>query len=404
MGATLNHDAKAIVAMLRDHLAAHDRPISFLFGAGTSCAVNVDPHGFKPLIPAVADLTDECKLAVGALGKDEEAAWDLVRQECVGLSLAPNIESILSRIRSKLDALAATDVLCGLTKARWEVVDSTIRKRIAELAAPAAASIPSDLPHHAFARWTRNTTRRCAVEVFTTNYDVLLETSFDHLRVPHFDGFVGSQFAYYSPETVENDDLLPSPAWVRYWKLHGSVTWTMEQVRSEHRITRGRPSPTGELILPSHRKYDESRKQPYRSLMDRLAKMLARKDSLLVACGFSFGDQHINAVVLDAVEQHASSHVIVLCYSNLLETDQLAVWASQFPNILVIGPNAGVVSGRYGTWSVSGTPDAQLEAATGKLVRLDASAPGGFTLRAGDFNGLGEFMAHMDNSRAGGKP
>jgi hypothetical protein len=273
-------------------------------------------------------------------------------------------------------------------------VDSTIRKRIAELATP--TPIPDDLPHHAFVRWARNTTRRCAIEVFTTNYDVLFETSFDRFRVPHFDGFVGSQFAYYSPETVENDDLLPSPAWVRYWKLHGSVTWTMEHVGSEHRITRGRPSPSGELILPSHRKYDESRKQPYRSLMDRLARILARQDSLLVASGFGFGDQHINAVVLDAVEQHPRTHVIVLCHSDLFDTDQIAVWASQFPNILVLGPNAGVISGRYGTWSVSGTPDTQLEAATGNLIRVDASASAGFTLRAGDFNGLCGFLAHMD--------
>lgn len=390
--------------MFRDHLAAHDRPISFLFGAGTSCAINVDPHGFKPLIPAVAGLTNECKVAVEAIGTDETAAWELVSQECVGLSLPPNIESMLGRIRSKLDALAAADVLCGLTKAKWEGVDSTIRRRIAELATPTPASIPADLPHHAFARWTRNTTRRCPVEVFTTNYDTLFETAFDHLRVPHFDGFVGSQFAFYSPETVENDEILPSPAWVRYWKLHGSVTWTMAQVRSELRITRGLPSPTGELILPSHRKYDESRKQPYRSLMDRLAKVLARQDSLLVACGFSFSDQHINAVLLDAVEQHPRTHVLMLCYSDISDTDELAKWARRFPNILVIGPNAGVISGRYGVWSVSGTLNAQLEEDTGNLVRLDPAAPGGFKLQAGDFNGLCGFLAHMDNSRGGGKP
>lgn len=400
----MNHDVKAMVAMLRDHLAAHDRPISFLFGAGTSCAVNLDPQGFKPLIPAVAGLTDACKAAVEAMGPGETAGWEHVHQDCLAVLLPPNIESILGRIRAKLEALTNTEVLGGLTKAQWEAVDATIRRRIAQLASPSATDIPAELPHHAFARWTRNTSRRCPIEVFTTNYDILFEASFDQLRVPHFDGFVGSQFAYFSPETVENDLLMPSPAWVRFWKLHGSVSWTMERVRSEYRITRGRANLGGEMILPSHRKYDESRKQPYRSLMDRLAKVLAREDSLLVSCGFSFSDQHINAVVLDAVEQHPRTHVIILCYLPLKDTDELVRWACQFPNILVIGPNAGVVSGRYGTWIVSGKPDAQLAEASGNLIRLDQTSATGFCVQAGDFNRLCGFLTHMDGNRRGGTP
>jgi len=404
----LNHDAKAVVGMLRDHLAAHDRPISFLFGAGTSSSVNAAPlaapgipRPFAPLIPAVAGLTIACEASVRGLGAPQGAAWNKLRQECIDLSLPENIESILTRIRAKLDALAATDTLCGLSRPQWEAVDEAIRKRIAELATPNPASIPADLPHHAFAKWTRNTTRRCPVEIFTTNYDVLFETSFDELRVPHFDGFIGSQYAYYSPETVENDDLLPSTSWVRLWKLHGSVSWTIEKVRAERRITRGKPDGRGEMILPSHRKYDESRKQPYRSLMDRLIRLLARQDSLLVSCGFSFGDQHINAAVLDAVEQHPRTHVCILMYSTLSETDQVAVWAGKWPNILVIGPNAGVISGRYGEWSVPGTPDTQLEAATGNLIQIDGTASQGFRLCAGDFGRFCGFLGHIDNGGRG---
>jgi outer membrane protein assembly factor BamD (BamD/ComL family) len=35
------HDAQKTLANLRDHLARHDKPIAFFFGAGTSCAVAV---------------------------------------------------------------------------------------------------------------------------------------------------------------------------------------------------------------------------------------------------------------------------------------------------------------------------------------------------------------------------
>ena len=72
----MNHDARAFVGLLRDHLASHDRPIAFLFGAGTSRAVNcapIDPttgksSKFVPLVPAIAGLTAECQSAVENMG------------------------------------------------------------------------------------------------------------------------------------------------------------------------------------------------------------------------------------------------------------------------------------------------------------------------------------------------
>lgn len=391
----MEHDARALVGLLRDHLASHDRAVSFLFGAGTSSAVNVAPPGFRSLIPAVAGLTAECKVEVENLGALQADAWVKMCGECTALRLDPNIESLLGRIRSKLEALAPSDSINGLTYDQWTVMDSAIRKRIAQLAAPARAAMPKVLPHHDFTKWVRNTTRRQPVEIFTTNYDVLFETAFDELRVPHFDGFVGSQYPYFSPESVESDDLLPSAAWIRFWKVHGSVSWIVETVGTEQRITRGRANDTGEMILPSHRKYDESRKQPYRSLLDRLGRVLAREDSLLIACGFSFGDQHINAIVLDALEQRPRTHLVILSFIDVDPAMQIVKWAIERTNVMVVGPNGGVIAGRFGTWTVTGVPDAQLTLATGGLVVADPTKPSGIRLCVGDFNAFCAFLASM---------
>jgi hypothetical protein len=45
-GEQQSHDAQKALADLRDHLARHDKPIAFFFGAGTSCSVIVpaDDH------------------------------------------------------------------------------------------------------------------------------------------------------------------------------------------------------------------------------------------------------------------------------------------------------------------------------------------------------------------------
>lgn len=403
----MDHDARVVAGTLRDHLAAHDRPLSFLFGAGTSASVNTapldasgKPTGYIPLIPAVAGLTAACRTQVEAMGAAQTQAWTNLCTECTALSHPVDIESILSRVRTKLDALLPSDSLSGLSRPQWEAVDSAVRMRIADLATP--KSIPSRLPHHAFARWLRNTTRRRAVEVFTTNYDVLFETCFDQLRVPHFDGFIGSQFSYFSADAVESEEHLPVPSWVRLWKLHGSVSWTQETVGSEKRITRGRPVTSGELILPSHRKYDESRKQPYRSLMDRLGRILGRDDALLIACGFGFRDQHINAVVLDALEHHPRTHLIILAYDPVEPEDTVAKWAAEHPNIVVLAPNAGLVSGRYGAWMSPGKADDGLAVATGGLALGDPSMPHGVRLHAGDFAVFCAFLRFVAGERAGG--
>lgn len=37
----VSRDPKKAIETLRDHLASHDKPLAFLMGAGTSCAVKV---------------------------------------------------------------------------------------------------------------------------------------------------------------------------------------------------------------------------------------------------------------------------------------------------------------------------------------------------------------------------
>jgi len=77
-----NHDPKQVFEDVRSHLAAHDRRLTFLFGAGTSSAVNIAPApcaGEKPkhesLIPGIDGLTEICGTAVGAMGDTQAAAW-----------------------------------------------------------------------------------------------------------------------------------------------------------------------------------------------------------------------------------------------------------------------------------------------------------------------------------------
>ena len=111
-----SHDARKTIADLRDHLARHDKPIAFLFGAGTSCcvkAVGASGGGAgKPLIPAVAGLTELCAAEVRKLGNDYAEAWTSVQSQCGRDGKPGNIEDILSRLRMMARSSCASMPRC----------------------------------------------------------------------------------------------------------------------------------------------------------------------------------------------------------------------------------------------------------------------------------------------------
>lgn len=363
------HDPRGVIEDLRNHLAAHDRCVAFLFGAGTSSSINVAPppsQGEKPqhqpLIPEVLALTEICKGAVSDKGENHAKAWEMLAEQCEQIGQAVNIENILSRVRTKLDAIGDGETLVGLRSQELAAFEKTICSTIATTVIPPEENIPDRIPHDGFVDWVQKVHRTAPLEIFTTNYDILLERAFERARVPVFDGFVGAHEPFFYPDCLDDEDLLPNPKWIRLWKLHGSVNWKSVEESGRKRIVRDRPSTTGEMILPSHRKYDESRKQPFTGYMDRLARVLRSEHALLIACGYGFRDEHINAVLYGALDGRATANVIALHFEELNQADDVVKEALRRSNLSVIGPNAAVISGIWGEWRLTQPVDKKTHA------------------------------------------
>jgi hypothetical protein len=372
---------------LRDHLASHDKPIAFLFGAGTSAAV--EGTDAKPLVPAIAELTRRCAAAAEALGDPYKAAWLAIVD-----SLPDDrrtIEDILSAVRQMHAAILPGDELGGLDKAGLEALEAELQRAISREARPAETRFPAELPHRALARWIGRIERASAIEIFTTNYDTLFERALEEEWVPLFDGFVGAYRPFFSPASLAREPMAPGRRWVRLWKIHGSVTWALAEVGGTERIVRGREQESGELILPSLRKYEESRKQPYVAVIDRLHRFLSdREDAILVTCGYSFGDEHINEVVFDALDANPRLHVFALCHSNPAVDSQLSLAAGVRTNIVILARTMAVVGGVQGTWELQ--DPALLETRLDGIFEKNGTGASGATLtgelRLGDFNAL----------------
>ena len=82
--------------------------------------------------------------------------------------------------------------------------------------------------------------------IFTSNYDLAFEYAFDNLGIKYIDGFSGFHHRYFKPETFNYDIFYPGSTTagkvqriekvVRYFKLHGSISWVSEDKRSSNNI------------------------------------------------------------------------------------------------------------------------------------------------------------------------
>jgi SIR2-like domain len=394
------HDPRHEVEKLREHLASNERPIAFLVGAGASCAVR-DPEG-NALIPAVAALGEICAEAVAELGPEYVEIYKVVTDQIAAtpsrVAAAANVEEILSAVRLAISAMGDADTIARGTRPQLRAIEVAVRTAIAGAALPDEALIPDKLPQHALARWIRQADRRFPVEIFTTNYDTLLERALEDERIPIFDGFTGGRMPFFLSATPTEDDE-PGRGWTRLWKIHGSVTWAWHGPPSQRpRIVRGPEHAGGELIVPSFHKYDESRRQPYSSMLDRLGRVLGdREDTLLVTFGFSFGDEHLNAVIFDALGARPRLSVVALQHSDPAPDHELVRRAERHSNLLVYGPGRAIVAGRAGEWRLQEPVDEKTAAlldipfdSDAKPEKDDIAVTGRF--RLGDFHWFARFL------------
>jgi len=398
--AMATHDPRREVEKFRAHLVAHDKPIAFLIGAGGSAAVRDAADNDRPLIPPIVVLGEQCEAAVRALGDEYSKAWDRVVEDVKASRPWCNIEEILTNVRRKIEAVGPGDSLAGLDAGGLKQLESSIQTTIAKAAHPDEARIPAALPHHALARWLRRTDRTTAVEIFTTNYDTLIERGLEDERVASFDGFVGSRAPFFLAQSLVHEGLAPGRKWVRLWKVHGSINWSWAELEDgTRRIVRGPETSHGELILPSFHKYDESRKQPYAAMLERLHRVLVeREDGVLVTVGYSFGDEHINSVIFEALDVRERLHVFSLQFSDPAESHELIVRAKSRKNLIVYGRRRAVVGGVAGEWRLHEPIDHRLAALMDVPFDSDAADPdkdkpiltGAF--RLGDFKWLARFL------------
>jgi hypothetical protein len=340
------HNPDRYMADLRQILSQGRKRIGLLIGAGAPLSVRIDQKGKlssggRPLIPGVDALTNR---VIEALEGQDRIAADAMRAV---MPSGGNIEKILSRVRLLQEALGETPVT-GLDGAGYKQLGARICNVIGEIV---GAKLPKDrCAYHELIGWISGTARPHPIEIFTTNYDLLLEEAFESAKTPYFDGFTGGHAPFFDPVTVAGNDL--PPRWTRLWKLHGSLGWRIENGM----VVRSGGHECSELVYPDHLKYDLTQKQPYTALFERLKTFLLQPDTLLLAAGFSFRDAHICALLDDALAMNANAAVFAFQFQSLGEEQAACAMAFDRPNLSIYAADGAVINGVAGKWRPGDPP------------------------------------------------
>ena len=358
------HDPAEYIRGIQQILVSDKKRIGFLFGAGSSLAKK---NSKSLTVPAIHKMTEEIVEELSKKNEVYKTALVSIRKE---LELKFNIETLLSNLEQK-ESLIGEDKLNGLDRLGFKKLIKDLKEQVRikvsvhlDNGEVVDSGILSNLVQTDFATWIGQAERKYPVEIFTTNYDYLFELGMEYREIPYYDGFCGSFKPFFNPESIEDLTFLSNQT--KLWKIHGSLGWHFDN--DSQKIVRTNTDDKDILIYPSSLKYINSKKQPYESLLDRLSNFLKNDDAILITCGYSWGDEHINSRILSALKTNTTSHVIGLIYDkssvkgqkptfSLNQDNDLATIALNNSKVSFYGGRTAVIGCKFGEWQLKSEPD-----------------------------------------------
>lgn len=314
--------AQRVRESLNDALNA--RHLSFLFGSGCSSLVTEGTQrGIDTMVPLAKEFlkaepgfNDE----IFPSQKERDAlsshlGFDLDAEEFAG-----NLERLMEVLYS-LQFVLQRSSNAEILKAK-EAVASLIRKLTTFVTrkctdTPFAKGDPTvvDLYETFYRRLVYRDRTLPRPWIFTTNYDLISETALDRLGMPYCNGFSGTVERRFNPTTyryalAEQLDLT-SRKWaavdnfIYLCKLHGSINWIEEggslfpirEIHASGDLTKN----SRVMIYPTPMKQNASFGSPYSDLFREFQGRIVREQSVLFVLGYSFGDEHVNNLIFQAL-------------------------------------------------------------------------------------------------------
>jgi len=206
--------------------------------------------------------------------------------------------------------------------------------------------------------------------LFTTNYDLAIEWAAESLGLMVTNGFGGTHCRVFSPHnfdlgytnTLARGEARFGTYNVYVAKLHGSLSWTSGAsgatrekaastvwTRLKKFIAQDSDAFGDQVVFPSAAKYLQTVGFVLGELFRRFTEFLARPQTLLLVSGYSFSDEHLNRLIISALQNPTLS--LVAYVPDAKRTDDSLVvpesrpWirrlaALDSPQVTIVGGNA----------------------------------------------------------------
>lgn len=299
--------------------------LTFLLGSGCSSHApnRDDEHGIPTMAPLAQGILAEANRSVAARYGLTDVVRDQLADE-LGIDLndddyAWNLERLMEVLFGFQFALAKTSN-SGLSEAKvsLDAAIEAIKRYVFDACKTGQDGAAAETVVSFYQIFYRKLSQRSRSlprpTIATTNYDLFNEIAMDRAGVPYINGFLGSVEKRFNPAsfryTIAQRLDLTSQRWtsldnlVYFLKLHGSLNW--------HAVEKGlfpvaeRPlSESGDgramLIYPTPAKQNASFAAPYSDMFREFQTKVVQEQSALVTLGYSFGDEHVNNIIYQAL-------------------------------------------------------------------------------------------------------
>jgi len=276
---------------------------------------------------------------------------------------AGNVELLLDRLEiACLDGERVGTDLAQLKAARHALRKAVLRAAILEeklWAEPDQAILNPKLSNHIklVSRLAGNRQPgQAAPWAFTTNYDLALEWSAEALGLHCVNGFSGTHDRAFRPSSFDlglrNVQARGEARFGTYnlylGKLHGSISWTVGRSGSVCELPSATVKPLvdkfiasdqpddwpGFMIFPGASKFVQTTAFVYGEVIRRFTEFLSRPNACLIVNGYGFTDDHINRLVVSALQNPTLQLIIYLP-----EIDRLGIYDTLAATGDAIKPN-----------------------------------------------------------------
>lgn len=292
-GANLNEvDEKNLQQEIAEYLQLDN--LNFLIGAGCSSHI----------------VDDEEKGIPGMKALHEGFFTDHEDYSVLGHKLKDLFDGNLEKLLETLGAVRVVNELADVDSGVDDKIDE-IQKYIREEIMKGLHGNEVLKIYRDFYKKTISKNRKTPINIFTTNYDLYNEEALDSLCFPYNNGFAGTYLRRFNPASYKyayvEDMNLSKDVWERVpnffnlYKLHGSISWYKKDGQIyEKNYADIKPDETV-MIYPTPLKDRTTLMVPYSDLFRSFETALLKQNSVLITLGYSFSDDHINRLILNAL-------------------------------------------------------------------------------------------------------